>query len=132
MAGKARNGQRDDDMDRMANGREQDEMSEHLILELVRQQTDRLAKHEEGCIEERREANRQRDDLRKEMRSGFGELKTSISKLHERINEVVTAAHAGEAKTWDWRLKTASALIALLLALLGSLVLYGRPWANLP
>lgn len=131
MAGGRKSQPAADDMDRAANGRDQgDPMSEHLMLEMIRQVGDRLARHEEGCVEERREAKRDRHDfrsevaltlngLREEMRAGFAKIDGSVSKIHERINAITEKGYERETTAWGWRMKTAAAVIGILLGVAG-------------
>lgn len=109
MAEGAKNGQQDD-MDRAANGRAED-MSDPALLQLLQHVINDFSAHKRECGEERRYAQEQRDKLVGKVDAGFAKVDGSISKLHDRLNEVVTTGHAGEAKTWDWRMKTVSGVM---------------------
>lgn len=122
MAEEGKNGQTAD-LDRLANGMTRsDGMSDHMMLELVKQAIEGLADHKRECAEERREANRQRQEQRAEMRDGFAKLDGSISKIHDRVNVVIDRNHEGAKSVWDWRLKLAGFVIALLIGLAGYLL----------
>lgn len=126
------------DMDHLANGR--DGMSDPALLHLIQVVEERQSNHERICTEERREAKRDRHDfrsevalgingLREEMRAGFTKIDGSISKVHERITGVEGRGHEREMKTWDWRLKLASAIVMLLLGTAGFLFAKIMGWA---
>lgn len=134
MAGGARNGKSHDDIEAVAHGRGR----QVADPELVRLLHDRITRIEDQTAEERRDATKQRHDFRAEvqlsingmqteMRSGFGSIASSISKLHDRLNETTKEAHRAEAKTLDWRLKLAGWLLAALLGVSGYLLINGSP-----
>jgi hypothetical protein len=134
MAG-ARNGQNPDDMDAEAQGRGK----RVADPELVRLLHDRITNLEKETADERRDATRQRHDfraevqlsihsMREDIRTGFGAIGASISKLHDRVNDTTKDTHLVEAKTMDWRLKVAGWLLVALLGVVAYLIKYGTPW----
>jgi hypothetical protein len=128
MAGQGKS--RADDMDHAANGRDrEDPMSESLMLEMIRQLAERVARNEAGYADDRREDKRDRQDfrsevgtgltsLRDEIRVGFVQTTGAISKLHDRIDIVKDEGHQRENSAWGWRMKT---MVWALGSLLGAL-----------
>lgn len=129
MAGKARNGQPDDDMDAAANGRAED-MNDPALLHYVQALERRQDRHESGCQDERQAADRRREELHKKVDDGFArtdkkiddlatKIDGSLSKIHERLNTETAEGHKREVKAWDWRLKAAVWVIGGLLGVAG-------------
>lgn len=128
MTGRGKQSAQPDDMDRAANGR--DEMSDPTLLHYVQTLDKRMDRHETNCIEERKEAQRQRDRLAEKMDAGFAKIEASISKLHDRVNGVIDAGHKGTGRLLWWLLSVAGVAILLLISAVGYLITNGTPWGQ--